>query len=69
MKCRECEYASISTYMRNGNGASAHVGHFAQEAAFCKHPDCRPPGPLLFYGKTAPRYCPLKKKLKKEERK
>lgn len=42
-----------------------HVGHFGQEASFCNHPQCPPPGPLLFYGKTAPRYCPLKKKERK----
>lgn len=28
MKCRECKYASIHAYPRNGNGASAHVGTF-----------------------------------------
>ena len=33
-----------------------------QEASYCNHPKCPPPGPLLFYGKTAPRYCPLRKK-------
>ena len=52
-------------YPRNGNSNSAHVGHFGQEASFCNHPQCPPPGPLLFYGKTAPRYCPLKKKERK----
>lgn len=62
MKCRECEHASIHTYPRRGKGYSAHVGQFMQEASFCTHPDCKPPGPLLFYGKTAPKYCPLKKK-------
>lgn len=62
MKCRECEFASVHTYPRNGNSNSAHVGHFGQEASFCNHPQCPPPGPLLFYGKTAPRYCPLRKK-------
>lgn len=62
MKCRECEFASVHTYPRNGNGNSAHVGHFGQEASYCNHPKCPPPGPLLFYGKTAPRYCPLRKK-------
>ena len=66
MKCRECEFASVHTYPRNGNSNSAHVGHFGQEASFCNHPQCPPPGPLLFYGKTAPRYCPLKKKERKE---
>lgn len=65
MKCRECEFASVHKYPRNGNGNSAHVGHFGQEASFCNHPQCTPPGPLLFYGKTAPRYCPLKKKERK----
>ena len=65
MKCRECEFASVHKYPRNGNGNSAHVGHFGQEASFCNHPQCPPPGPLLFYGKTAPRYCPLKKKERK----
>lgn len=65
MKCRECEFASVHTYPRNGNSNSAHVGHFGQEASFCNHPQCSPPGPLLFYGKTAPRYCPLKKKERK----
>ena len=65
MKCRECEFASVHTYPRNGNSNSAHVGHFGQEASFCNHPQCPPPGPLLFYGKTAPRYCPLKKKERK----
>ena len=62
MKCRECEFASVHTYPRNGNSNSAHVGHFGQEASYCNHPKCPPPGPLLFYGKTAPRYCPLRKK-------
>ena len=33
MKCRECEFASVHTYPRNGNSNSAHVGHFGQEAA------------------------------------
>lgn len=56
MKCRECEFASVHTYPRNGNSNSAHVGHFGQEASYCNHPKCPPPGPLLFYGKTAPRY-------------
>ena len=27
MKCRECEFASVHTYPRNGNSNSAHVGH------------------------------------------
>ena len=67
MKCRECEFASVHTYPRNGNSNSAHVGHFGQEASFCNHPQCPPPGPLLFYGKTAPRYCPLRKKVKIHE--
>lgn len=26
MKCRECEFASVHTYPRNGNSNSAHVG-------------------------------------------
>ena len=46
MKCRECEFASVHKYPRNGNGNSAHVGHFGQEASFCNHPQCPPPGPL-----------------------
>lgn len=62
MKCRECEFASVHTYPRNGNSNSAHVGHFGQEASYCNHPKCPPPGPLLFYGKTSTRYCPLRKK-------
>lgn len=62
MKCRECEFASVKTYPRNGNGYSASTGSFAEEATYCNHPECKGPGPLLFYGKTAPRYCPLRKK-------
>lgn len=34
MKCRECEFASVHTYPRNGNSNSAHVGHFGQEASY-----------------------------------
>ena len=42
MKCRECEFASVHTYPRNGNSNSAHVGHFGQEASYCNHPKCPP---------------------------
>ena len=59
MKCRECEFASVHTYPRNGNSNSAHVGHFGQEASFCNHPQCPPPGPLLFYGKDGPALLPV----------
>lgn len=58
--CWNCKHASIHTYFRRGVGASAHVGTFKQTGAFCTHPDCAPPGPLIFYGKTRPHYCPLK---------
>ena len=61
MKCRECEFASVHTSPRKGNRNSAPDGHFGQEASFGKPPNGPPPGPLLFYGKTAPRYCPLRK--------
>lgn len=60
MKCRECKYGTVRTMLRNGNSNSAHVGHFAEEACICSHPDYK--GMILFYGKSAPRACPLKKK-------
>lgn len=31
MKCRECEFASVHKYPRNGNGNSAHVRHFGRK--------------------------------------
>ena len=48
MKCRECEFASVHTYPRNGNSNSAHVGHFGQEASYCNHPKCPTWALLLF---------------------
>ena len=62
MKCRECEFASVHTYPRNGNTTSALFGILGLSASYSKPPNGPPPGPLLFYGKTAPRYCPLRKK-------
>ena len=65
--CWNCKHASIHTYFRRGVGASAHVGTFKQTGAFCTHPDCAPPGPLIFYGKTRPHYCPLKPQRAKKQ--
>lgn len=62
IKCSECEYGEKKWFPRNGNGASWRSGHFAQEAYICKHPDGMDKWPILFYGKTAPRKCPLKNK-------
>ena len=43
---------------KQGRSEERRVG----KESYCNHPKCPPPGPLLFYGKTAPRYCPLRKK-------
>lgn len=59
MKCRECEFASVHKYPRNGNGNSAHVGHFGQEASFCNHPQCPPPGPATVLREDGPAILPV----------
>lgn len=63
LECKKCSFAHVGKYLRHGNGNSARYGHFVQVGCFCNHPDCKTP--LIFYGKTSPRYCPLKKGEKK----
>jgi hypothetical protein len=50
---------------RHGNGNSAYYGSFSQQAYCCNHPKPDIRQPLIFYGKTAPRYCPRRRE--KEE--
>jgi hypothetical protein len=62
MKCSECKYAEKINTNRSGNGNSAYVGTFSQIAYTCRHPKIiHTPQSILFYGKTSPRNCPLKK--------
>lgn len=61
MKCRECEFASVHTYPRNGNSNSAHVGHFGQEASYCNHPKCPPPGSATVLREDGPALLPVEK--------
>ena len=58
-KCARCDFASTGRYPRQGFGASARSGSFYQVGHFCNHPDCK--RHLIFYGKTSPTTCPLKK--------
>lgn len=61
MKCSECEFGSVRTFPRNGNGNSATAGHFTADAFVCSHPSG---AVVLFAGKTAPRNCPLRENQK-----
>ena len=56
-KCKECEYAKAYNVPRNGNGAS---WRFSQKGYVCSHKDGESKLPIIFYGKTAPRKCPLR---------
>lgn len=62
-RCTECEYGKSHIFARHGCGNSAYRGTFYQEGYTCEHPNsgfrC---GGYIFYGKTAPRDCPLKRK-------
>ena len=59
-KCSDCEFGEKRTFPKNGKGASWRSGHFYQTGVFCTHE--RPPRPLLiFFGKTSPMTCPLRK--------
>ena len=59
-KCKECEYAKAYNVPRNGNGASWRSGHFSQKGYVCSHKDGESKLPIIFYGETAPRKCPLR---------
>ena len=59
-KCKECEYAKACNVPRNGNGASWRSGHFSQKGYVCSHKDGESKLPIIFYGETAPRKCPLR---------
>ncbi len=59
-KCSECEFGEKHNFPRNGNGGSWRSGHFYQVGVVCGHET--PPSPaLIFYGKTSPRTCPIRK--------
>lgn len=58
-KCSECEYAVARVMLRRGIGNSAYVGVFYQTAQVCYYPGYF----NLFYGKTSPRDCPLKRRV------
>ena len=62
IKCSDCEYCRVTTMPRYGNGNSAYRGSFSQQAYCCNHPKPNSRQPLIFYGTTAPRYCPKRKK-------
>lgn len=59
-KCKECEYGETHNVPRSGNGGSWRSGRFSQTAYVCKHKDGENKFPILFYGETAPRKCPLR---------
>lgn len=61
IKCSECEYGRKATMPRHGNGNSAYRGSFGQDAYLCEHPYPNLGQPIIFYGATAPRYCPRRK--------
>lgn len=65
--CWNCKYASIHTYSRRGVGASSHVGLFHQDGAYCGHPDAAGAVKEIFWGKTHPRYCPLKRQTNRKK--
>ena len=65
IKCSECEYGRKATMPRHGNGNSAYLGSFSQDAYLCKHPYPNLGQPIIFYGATAPRYCPRRKEKSK----
>lgn len=57
-KCIACKFAHVGNYPRHGNGNSALSGLFQQQGSYCGHPNMK--RPLIFYGATSPRDCPLK---------
>lgn len=62
MKCSKCDYAEKIDSKRSGNGNSAYVGVFSETAYSCRNPKTiHTSQSILFYGKTSPRNCPLKK--------
>ena len=59
-KCKECEYAKAYNVPRNGNGGSWRSGRVSQKGYVCSHKDGESKLPIIFYGETAPRKCPLR---------
>ena len=58
-KCAECQHGRKASFPRNGNGASWRSGHFYQDGVACLHE--KPGGTGIFFGKTSPKTCPLRR--------
>lgn len=63
IRCSGCEHGKSRVFERHGCGNSAYRGTFYQEGYICEYPGrgFRSGGHYIFYGKTAPRDCPLRK--------
>ena len=53
------KFASVHKYPRNGNGNSAHVGHFGQEASFCNQPAMHAAGSATVLREDGPAILPV----------
>lgn len=51
-------------FPRKGNSGSWRSGLFGQKGYVCHHKDGETKLPIIFYGETAPRKCPLRKSKK-----